>query len=148
MMRMNAVACSSPAVPEPGGPLLGGVLEVADRLALASGPGTVDDLALASGTDAPSLHRLLRVLACARVTGEPEPGSLPSAQLDPMARMLSPPGPDDPVPGLRGPAGQRAAVAPGLVHAPAEPPAGQHLLRDVNPSPWNRQPARRSPGSP
>lgn len=86
MMRMNAVTCSPPAVPEPGGPLLDCVLEVADRLALASGPGTVDDLALASGTDASSLHRLLRVLACARVTGEPEPGVF----------ALGPAGPDGP----------------------------------------------------
>lgn len=36
MMRMNAVACSSPAVPGPGGPLLGCALEWPAGCALLS----------------------------------------------------------------------------------------------------------------
>jgi hypothetical protein len=105
MARMNAVVRPSPAVPGSADPLLGSVLEAARRLALtsalASGPRTVSDLARASGTDAPSLHRLLRALACARVADEVEPGVF----------ALAPAGPAAPEPG--GEPG-RAAV-PGLI---------------------------------
>ena len=89
MARMNAFAHPLPAVPRAADPLIGCVLEAARRLALtselASGPRTVSDLALASGTDAPSLHRLLRALACARVADEVEPGVFALAPAGPAA---------------------------------------------------------------
>lgn len=53
-------------------------IDVAARLDLAGylsgGPGRVADLALATGTHGPSLHRLLRALACVRLFDEVEPG--------------------------------------------------------------------------
>ena len=42
---------------------------------LAGGPLTTDELARATGSDAPSLHRVLRALACFGVLDEVEPGT-------------------------------------------------------------------------
>jgi hypothetical protein len=58
-------------------------LGVADLL--AEGPRSVDELAGATGTHAPSLHRALRALACKQIFIETEPGYF---ALTPMAELL------------------------------------------------------------
>ncbi len=58
-------------------------LGVADHL--ASGPRTVEQLAQATGTHAPSLYRALRALASKQVFAETEPGTF---TLTPMAELL------------------------------------------------------------
>ena len=74
---MDIIATSRPAPPGAGS-LVDSAVEIAGRLGLASrlsaGPARVVDLALATGTHGPSLHRLLRALACARLFDEVEPG--------------------------------------------------------------------------
>src|SRR5512142_39595 len=74
---MDIIATSRPAPPGAGS-LVESAIDVAARLDLAGylsgGPGRVADLALATGTHGPSLHRLLRALACARLFDEVEPG--------------------------------------------------------------------------
>jgi hypothetical protein len=52
---------------------VGAVLGVADHL--VDGPLTTAQLAEATGTDEPSLHRVLRALACFGVLAEPHPGT-------------------------------------------------------------------------
>lgn len=58
-------------------------LGIADHL--VGGPRTVDELASATGTHAPSLYRLLRALACREVFTEVSPGSF---DLSPMGAVL------------------------------------------------------------
>src|SRR5512146_2494808 len=74
---MDIIATSRPAPPGAGS-LVESAIDVAARLDLAGylsgGPGRVADLALATGTHGPSLHRLLRALACVRLFDEVEPG--------------------------------------------------------------------------
>lgn len=74
---MDIIATSRPAPPGAGS-LVESAIDVAARLDLAGylsgGPGRVGDLALATGTHGPSLHRLLRALACVRLFDEVEPG--------------------------------------------------------------------------
>jgi SAM-dependent methyltransferase len=73
-----------PPIPAGGESLVGSAIEVARRLGLAGrlngGPGCVADLAVATGTHGPSLHRLLRALACVRLVDEVEPGVFALAQ--------------------------------------------------------------------
>lgn len=64
-------------------------LRIADLL--AGGPRTVEDLAIASSSHAPSLYRLLRMLAGAGVFAEAEPGSF---TLTPLAATLRTDAPD------------------------------------------------------
>jgi SAM-dependent methyltransferase len=101
MMRMNAVAPSPTASPG-SGQLTSIVLAVAGRLALAGlladGARTVSDLALATSTHGPSLHRLLRALACLRVTDETEPGVFTLAPPDPHDPAVAGPASPGPVP--------------------------------------------------
>jgi hypothetical protein len=74
---MDIIATSRPAPPGAGS-LVGSAVEIAGRLGLAgrlsAGPARVADLALATGTHGPSLHRLLRALACVRLVDEVAPG--------------------------------------------------------------------------
>jgi O-methyltransferase len=74
---MDIIATSQPAPPGAGS-LVDSAVEIAGRLGLAgrlsAGPARVVDLALATGTHGPSLHRLLRALACVRLVDEVEPG--------------------------------------------------------------------------
>jgi hypothetical protein len=74
---MDIIATSRPAPPGAGS-LVESAIDVAAQLDLAGylseGPGRVADLALATGTHGPSLHRLLRALACVRLFDEVEPG--------------------------------------------------------------------------
>jgi hypothetical protein len=58
-------------------------LGVADHL--TQGPRSVDELAMATGAHAPSLHRALRALACKQIFIETEPGYF---ALTPMAELL------------------------------------------------------------
>jgi hypothetical protein len=58
-------------------------LAVADHL--VDGPRTVEELAAATGTHAPSLHRALRALACKGIFTEVSPGRF---GLTPMAQLL------------------------------------------------------------
>jgi SAM-dependent methyltransferase len=58
-------------------------LGVADRL--TEGPRSVDELAMATGAHAPSLHRALRALACKGIFTETEPNYF---GLTPMAELL------------------------------------------------------------
>lgn len=80
---MDIIATSRPAPPGAGS-LVDSAVEIAGRLGLASrlsaGPARVVDLALATGTHGPSLHRLLRALACVRLVDEVEPGVFALAQ--------------------------------------------------------------------
>src|SRR5690348_11578366 len=77
MGLMNTISTSRPALPG-AGPLVESAIEVAGQLGLAGhlsgGPELAADLARATGTHGPSLHRLLRVLACVRLVDEVEPG--------------------------------------------------------------------------
>jgi hypothetical protein len=74
---MDIIATSQPAPPGAGS-LVDSAVEIAGRLGLAgrlsAGAARVVDLALATGTHGPSLHRLLRALACVRLVDEVEPG--------------------------------------------------------------------------
>lgn len=74
---MDIIATSQPAPPGAGS-LVDSAVEIAGRLGLAgrlsAGPARVVDLALATGTHGPSLHRLLRALACVRLLDEVAPG--------------------------------------------------------------------------
>src|SRR5690348_2784049 len=74
---MDIIATSRPAPPGAGS-LVDSAVEIAGRLGLAgrlsAGPARVVDLALATGTHGPSLHRLLRALACVRLVDEVAPG--------------------------------------------------------------------------
>jgi hypothetical protein len=69
---------ATPPSPPGAGSLVGSAIEVAGRLGLAGrldgGPERAADLALATGTHGPSLHRLLRTLACVRLVDEVGPG--------------------------------------------------------------------------
>jgi orsellinic acid C2-O-methyltransferase len=69
---------TTPPIPPGGESLVDSAIEVAGRLDLAGrlsgGAGRVADLAVATGTHGPSLHRLLRALACVRLVDEVEPG--------------------------------------------------------------------------
>jgi SAM-dependent methyltransferase len=80
---MDIIATSRPAPPGAGS-LVDSAVEIAGRLGLAgrlgAGPARVVDLALATGTHGPSLHRLLRALACVRLVDEVEPGVFALAQ--------------------------------------------------------------------
>jgi len=80
---MDIIATSQPAPPGAGS-LVDSAVEIAGRLGLAgrlsAGPARVVDLALATGTHGPSLHRLLRALACVRLVDEVEPGVFALAQ--------------------------------------------------------------------
>ncbi len=57
---------------------MAGRLDLAGRL--SGGPAHVDGLALATGTHSPSLHRLLRALACVLLLDEVQPGVFALAQ--------------------------------------------------------------------
>src|SRR5690349_15058835 len=74
---MDIIATSRPA-PAGAGSMVDSAIEIAERLGLAgylrTGPARVADLALATGTHGPSLHRLLRALACVGLVDETEPG--------------------------------------------------------------------------
>ena len=80
---MDIIATSRPAPPGAGS-LVDSAVEIAGRLGLAgrlsARPASVVDLALATGTHGPSLHRLLRALACVRLVDEVEPGVFALAQ--------------------------------------------------------------------
>ena len=80
---MDIIATSRPAPPGAGS-LIDSAVEIAGRLGLSGrlsvGPAHVVDLALATGTHGPSLHRLLRALACVRLVDEVEPGTFALAQ--------------------------------------------------------------------
>jgi len=77
MGPVDIIPAPMPAPPGAGS-LVGCAVEVAGLLSLADGlsggPRRVADLAAVTGTHGPSLHRLLRALACIRVTHEVAPG--------------------------------------------------------------------------
>ena len=64
--------------------VVAGKLQIADLL--ADGPKTCDELARLTGTDAPSLYRILRALASEGVFYEVEPGLFTQSRLSEFLR--------------------------------------------------------------